>query len=103
VNNTTINGRINSLSGVPLADVTVRAGTTTGSTLTNRHGGYQLGGRVGNSYVLSADKDVDPRAGLSTIDLLILQRHLLGIAPFTNPFLRLAADVNRDGELTWAT
>lgn len=96
--NITINGRINTLRGAPLEGVTVRGGTA-GHTVTNRFGGYQLGGTVGDSYVLSAEKDVDPRAGLSTIDLLILQRHLLGLAPFTNPFVRLAADVNRDGQV----
>ena len=93
--NITINGNVSTLGGAPLNDVTVSAGTD--HTVTNTYGGFQIGGTVGNNYVLTADKEIDPRAGLSTIDLLILKRHLLGIERFSNPFLALAADVNRDG------
>ncbi|WP_026231902.1 T9SS type A sorting domain-containing protein [Neolewinella persica] len=91
----TVNGHVNSLSGTPLDDVTILAND--GETLTNNFGAYQIGGTVGESYVLSASKDVDPRIGLSAIDLVIMQRHLLGIETFSNPFMRVAADINRDG------
>jgi len=93
----TINGRVNTLSGRPLNNVEITTGS--GATITNGFGGYQIGASVGESYVLSAAKDIDPREGLSTIDLIILQRHLLGITTIENPFLRLAADINRDGEV----
>ena len=59
----------------------------------------EIGGTVGESYVLTAAKDIAPRAGLSTLDLLILRRHMLGIETFDSPFLRVAADLNRDGEV----
>ncbi len=95
--NITINGSVNSLSGRPLDDVTVTASGA--HTVTNGFGGYQIGGTVGESYVLTAAKDVDPRAGLSTLDLLILRRHMLGIETFDSPFMRVAADLNRDGEV----
>lgn len=95
--NLTINGHVNTLSGRPLDNVAVNAGS--GATVTNGFGGYQIGASVGESYVLSATKDVDPREGLSTIDLIILQRHLLGMTNIENPFLLLAADLNRDGEV----
>ncbi|TXF87886.1 T9SS type A sorting domain-containing protein [Neolewinella aurantiaca] len=91
----TLNGHVNSLNGTPITDVEVR--TEAGTTVTNGFGGYQLSASVGGSYVLSAAKDIDPREGLSTIDLVILQRHLLGMTTIDNPFLRLAADLNRDG------
>jgi hypothetical protein len=93
--NITVNGHVNSLSGTPLDDVTIVAND--GQTLTNNFGAYQIGGVVGESFVLSAAKDVDPRIGLSSIDLVIMQRHLLGIQTFDNPFMRVAADINRDG------
>lgn len=96
-NNITINGHVTSLSGAPLEDVTISASGV--NTVTNGYGGYQVGGVVGDSYRLSATKDIDPRAGLSTFDLLILRRHLLGIETFNNPFLRIAADLNRDGDV----
>ncbi|MEM9929305.1 MAG: T9SS type A sorting domain-containing protein, partial [Bacteroidota bacterium] len=95
--NLTVNGRVNSLSGVPLDDVTII--TNDATTVTNNFGGYQLGGQVGDNFTLRATKDVDPRAGLTALDMVILQRHLLGIADLDDPFLRLAADLNRDGEV----
>jgi hypothetical protein len=95
--NLTINGHVNSLSGRPLDDVAII--TSEESTVTNRFGGYQIGASIGESYILSAAKDIDPRDGLSTIDLILLQRHLLGMTNIENPFLLLAADLNRDGEV----
>ena len=94
-NNISINGRVTSLSGAPLTDVTITTGR--GETFTNNFGFYQVGGTVGEDYALRASRDADPRDGLSTLDLVILRRQLLGIAPFTTPFQRLAADLNRDG------
>jgi hypothetical protein len=38
--------------------------------------------------------------GLTTLDLLITQRHILGIETFTNPLQYLAADVNNDQKVT---
>jgi len=95
--NITVNGRVNSLSGAPLDEVTILAND--GETLTNNFGAYQIGAVIGESYTLSASKDVDPRIGLSSIDMVILQRHLLGIESFSNPFMRVAADINRDGSV----
>lgn len=37
--------------------------------------------------------------GVSTLDKIILNNHLLGTVPLNCPFQRIAADVNNDGEL----
>ena len=96
----TINGAVLTPGGAPLTGVTILAGEANGTTVTDAAGSYELGGRVGGSYVLSASSEADPRAGLSTIDVLILQYHLLGIRVITDPHLLLAADLDRDGALT---
>lgn len=98
--NITINGNVHTLTGAPMSDVTISAGGDAGNTLTSNFGGYQLGGTIGESYVLRAEKETNPREGLSTLDIIILRRHLLGIQPITNPFLRLVADLNRDGQIS---
>ena len=97
--NITINGHVTSVSGNPVVAASVSAGNGEGASVTSNFGGYQVRGRVGGSYVLSVAKDVDPREGLSTIDLLIMKQHVLGVRPITNPFLLLAADLNRDGDV----
>ncbi|MEO0734789.1 MAG: T9SS type A sorting domain-containing protein, partial [Bacteroidota bacterium] len=94
--NITINGNIATLSGAPLDEVTVDAGAAS-RTQTGEFGGYQLGGTVGHTYELRASKDADPREGLTTLDVIILRRHLLGVQDITNPYELLAADLNRDG------
>jgi hypothetical protein len=38
--------------------------------------------------------------GVSTLDLVLIQRDLIGIAPFNNPFIKAAADVSLDGKVT---
>lgn len=93
----TINGQVRTVNGTPVEAVSVM--TDSIATVTDNAGSYELSGRTHTVYALRATKDTDLRAGLSTIDLVILQRHLLGIQEIDNPFLRLAADVNRDGYL----
>lgn len=38
--------------------------------------------------------------GVSTFDLVLITRHILGRVPLTNPYQMLAADVNNDNEIT---
>ncbi|MBK8700839.1 MAG: T9SS type A sorting domain-containing protein [Saprospiraceae bacterium] len=55
---------------------------------------------VGGSYVLSGLKDDDYMNGVSTLDLVLIQRHILGIDKLTSPYLLIAADVNKDKKIT---
>jgi hypothetical protein len=43
---------------------------------------------------VSADRDDQPRNGVSTLDLVRIQKHLLGIEPLTSPYDLIAADAN---------
>lgn len=42
-------------------------------------------------------KDDDPLNGVTTFDIYLLQRHILGINVITDPYYLIAADVNNDG------
>ena len=48
------------------------------------------------SYQISAEKDGDDGNGVNTIDLIIIQRHILGEARLDTPFKMIAADINND-------
>jgi hypothetical protein len=50
-------------------------------------------------YTLSAAREGDYREGVSTLDIILLQRYLLGLYVFNSPYRAWAADVNRDGFL----
>ncbi len=43
--------------------------------------------------------DENPTEGLSIVDLILLQKHVLGIEPIRSPYRLIAADVTRDGRL----
>ncbi len=49
---------------------------------------------VGFNYTITAKKEDVFSNGVSTLDLVLIQKHILGIDPFTNPHLSIAADVN---------
>ncbi len=49
---------------------------------------------AGHEYTLEADRNDDPRNGVTTFDLLRLQKHILGSEQFTNPYQYIAADAN---------
>lgn len=43
-----------------------------------------------------------PTNGVSTLDLTLISKHILGIQPITTPYGLLAADVNKDGKISTA-
>ncbi len=51
-------------------------------------------------YAINAVKDVDYLNGVSTLDIVIIQRHILGLADLTSPYKMIAADVNDDQAIT---
>jgi subtilisin-like proprotein convertase family protein len=48
----------------------------------------------GQSAMVSPHKDIMPLNGVSTYDLLLIQKHLLGIKSLNSPYKMIAADVN---------
>lgn len=67
------------------------------TTLTDENGFYTFGIETGESaYALSAKFDDNYLSSVSSLDLVLTMRHILGIQPFDNPYHVLAADVNGD-------
>lgn len=55
-----------------------------------------------NNYRLQFERNDDPANGVTTFDVVKVQRHVLGIEPFTSLYQLLAADVDRSGAVTVA-
>jgi hypothetical protein len=71
------------------------------SSLTNVNGAYSfINNPLGRDYQLSASRDGDYANGVSTSDLLGIQRHILGQQIFDSPFKVIAADANNDNKIT---
>ncbi|MEO5906201.1 MAG: hypothetical protein ABIQ11_05710, partial [Saprospiraceae bacterium] len=51
-------------------------------------------------YHISGYKNTNFINGVSTLDLIYIQKHLLGFAPFTSPYQFVAADANRSHSVT---
>ena len=49
---------------------------------------------------LTAKRNDDPTNGVTTTDILKIQRHLMGLEPFSDPYSYIAADINNDKEIT---
>jgi subtilisin-like proprotein convertase family protein len=70
------------------------------TVLTNAAGTYGLSVPDQVDYVVEANKGGDYINGVSTLDLVLIQRHILGIQLLDNNYLMIAADANNDGRVT---
>ena len=66
--------------------------------MTDERGNYGMD--IYTDTELKASKDGDDVNGVSTLDLVIIQRHILGIQPITSSYQLIAADANNDGKVT---
>lgn len=53
-----------------------------------------------NDYYVRGYKDTDHTDGVNTLDLIQIQKHLLGIKRFASPYQMIAADANRSNSIT---
>ena len=65
--------------------------------MTNAEGFYAFDDvAFGESYMVVPEKDKDYLDGVSTLDLILIQRHILGIEKLDSPYKIIAADINRN-------
>ena len=53
-----------------------------------------------SSFSVMPEKNTNPLNGVSTYDLVLISRHILGLDPFDAPWKWIAADANRSGSVT---
>ncbi len=53
----------------------------------------------GGSYTVRPEKNDDPLNGVSTLDLVWIQRHILALEKLNTPYNLIAADANKDGRI----
>ena len=63
-------------------------------------GAFQFSLTTGEDYTVTPVKDMNPLNGVSTFDLVLISKHILGITPFDSPYKYIAADVNKSGTIT---
>jgi len=53
-----------------------------------------------NASTLEAEYDLNPLNGVTTYDLVLISKHILGIEPLGSPYKMIAADANKSGSIT---
>ena len=97
-----IAGRIYTESDAELkeAEVELRSAESL-VAITDENGMYQFASMPqGGNYQVSPLKDNDHLNGVSTLDLVMIQRHILGIAPLNSAYKMIAADINNNEQIT---
>ncbi|MFZ1705252.1 MAG: HYR domain-containing protein [Saprospiraceae bacterium] len=96
-----ITGRIANEKDLPILDVEVSLqGTEKVAQFTEQSGKfgfYEL--PYGNNYSINPEKDGDDNNGVSTLDMVLIQRHILGIEKLPSLYKYVAADVNNDNRI----
>jgi hypothetical protein len=97
-------GNINTETDEQMHDVNVTAtdlmGMESVMSKTDEHGLYQFEMPSERNYRLSAQKTGDYMNGLTTLDLVMIQKHILNIKKLSSPYKMIAADANNDRKIT---
>ncbi|MCB0533320.1 MAG: HYR domain-containing protein [Saprospiraceae bacterium] len=69
--------------------------------LSNQTGDYLFAGvPYAGDYTVTPTKDNDPLNGVSTFDLVLINKHILGLEPLNSPYKMIAADANNSRSIT---
>lgn len=55
---------------------------------------------AGADYIIKPHNNANWLNGVTTYDLVLISKHILGIEPFDSPYKMIAADANRSGSIT---
>ncbi len=97
-----INGLIATDDAKPVASVEVAiSGDKQDKGTTPNSGLYGFNSLLkGGDFTITPQLDKEHRNGVSTFDLILIQKHILGIQVLSNPYRMIAADVNGSKTIT---
>ena len=53
-----------------------------------------------SNYMITPERDDDPLNGVTTYDLVLIRRHVLGVQALDSPYKIIAADINKSNTVT---
>jgi len=101
--NLAIAGTITTETGVPVPGVKVKlSGSRADEMVTTKNGVYAFAADSNASYVVTPSKnnDITINNGITSLDISLIRRHLLGSTPLNSPYKIIAADVNASQSIT---
>lgn len=100
----TISGSVKTEKGIAIANTRVQilgANGVTITTLTDDLGNFSIDNvPMGEAYEIGAGKADAYDNGLSTLDMIRVQKHILNLEPLGSPYQMIAADVNNSGSIS---
>ncbi len=102
-NETMVGGTITDRFGAPLSNAKIDiigVNTSNRTTTSNEAGNYQMMLPSNNAYTIAPSNNSNPLNGVSTFDLLLINKHIIGTSIFTSPYQYIAADINQSGTIT---
>lgn len=88
---------------VPDIKIKIDGGETERETTTDKNGNYSFNNLAKlNDYEIIPEKNTGHLEGISTLDLVMIQRHILGLKKLESPYKLIAADVNNSNSITAA-
>lgn len=95
-------GFVRNTRGIPVEGARILLeGDQPAQTLSNKDGAFLFQFLKENrDYSITASIDTNHRVGVTTYDIVMIMRHILGDEPFTSPYQYLAADVDMSGSIT---
>ncbi|MEM1327471.1 MAG: T9SS type A sorting domain-containing protein [Bacteroidota bacterium] len=77
------------------------SGSADGTYMTGEDGAYQFNNlEEGYDYSVTPQLDLEPLNGVSTFDLVLISKHILGVEVLDSPYKIIAADVNNSKSVT---
>ncbi|MBL7826879.1 MAG: hypothetical protein JNJ57_09635 [Saprospiraceae bacterium] len=99
-----ISGTVKTHWGTPMSNVRVRLSDSNGSfyyTTTDTSGFYLFDNvAAGHNFTLTPQRDTNDLNGVTTFDLVLISKHILGIESLNSPWKMLASDVNKSNSVT---
>ena len=90
-----VNGTISTETAQVLENVQVTLEGSNTDVYTDALGTYAFPAMgTGGDYIVDPVDNTDPLEGISTLDLVIIQRHILGVEELDSPYKIIAADIN---------
>ncbi len=100
VSGAVVRGKVMTEHAEAVEEVMVQLEGSQLSQMTNETGSYTFPAmQVGGQYRINPSKDSKPLNGVSTLDLIHIQRHILGIERLGSPYKIIAADIDKSNSV----
>lgn len=97
-----IGGRVLTETTIPIQSVEVSlSGAVRIQKITNREGQYTFSELMeGDDFTVIPRMEGNDRLGLTTFDLVLIRKHILGVSLLDSPYKIIAADLNNSGNIS---